>query len=212
MLRLLVLLVLTAAAGRAETDTAAAIALFHAGKYPEARAALAAIVARRPADAPACYYLGMAIRHRGDERALDDALPWLERAAALAPANADYRADYGGTCLEVADRRRSFSLATRGRDNMETALRLDPTNLDARFGLMRFYAEAPWPLGDVPKAFAAAEEIHRRNAGRGLGALIWLGRYFSAHGQNADARDACARASRLDPHNAAVQEILETLK
>ncbi len=211
-LRLLVLGVLAAVTVRAESDTAAAIALFEAGHFTEARAALTVIVAHRPADAPACYFLGMSIRHRGDARALDDALPWLERAAALVPNNADYRADYGGTCLQVANKRRSYSLATRGRDNLEMAVRLDPGNLDARFGVMRFYAEAPWPLGKTAKAFAQADEIARRDAAHGLKSFIWLAKYFAAHGEPADARDACTRAARLDPRNETIQTLLSSLK
>ncbi len=116
-----------------------------------------------PTTAQECHDRGMALRHgKGDHR-LEDALVWLDKAARLAPANASYLADYGGTCLQIADRRRSFGYAVKGRDAMEKSLAMDPSQLDCRDGLMKFYARAPWPLGDADKALAQAGAIGRYN-------------------------------------------------
>jgi tetratricopeptide (TPR) repeat protein len=161
---------------RAETPTEAAARLYHAQDYPGASAALAAIVAREPSNAAACHLLGMSLRQRGDPAARDAAKPWLEKAAALAPNNPEYLADLAGNCLELADIHWSLSLAVRGRDLMEKALQLNPDDLGGREGLMRFYREAPWPLGDAGKARRQAAEIARRDARLGALAAIYLDR------------------------------------
>jgi len=197
----LFLLCLVAGPVRADPALDAAVALYRAKQYPAAQAALEKIAGSAPPNAAACYYLGMTLRHRGDEPALEAALPWLEKAVSLAPDNGAYAGDYGGTCLQLADKRRSLSLATRGRNAMEKAIRLDPDNLDARDGLMQFYARAPWPLGSKSRARALAEELARRNPALGLREFLRLGRVFEKAGDARDARDAYAAAARLDGAN-----------
>lgn len=150
-----------AAAAGPELDRA--IALYNAREYPAARAALEKIAAAEPDNAAACYYLGEVLLLRGDSRALDEAIRWLEKAATLEPTNADYLADFGGASLQLAGRNNSFTAAIKGRDAMEASLRIDPGNLDAREGLMQFYQRAPWPLGSSAKADAQLEEIRRRD-------------------------------------------------
>jgi tetratricopeptide (TPR) repeat protein len=161
---------------RAEPPLAAAARLYAAQDYAGASAVLAPILAREPDDAPACHLYGMCLRQRGDARALDDAHPWLERASNLEPANPEYLADLAGNCLQLAQLHWSFRLAVRGRDLMETALRRDPTDVGGREGLMRFYREAPWPLGDRARAEALAAEIARLDPRRGALAAIYLQR------------------------------------
>lgn len=150
----------------------AAIALFKSKRFPEARAAFEAITAAEPKNAAACYYLGMTLLRRGDSRALADAVPWLERAAALNPGNADYLADFGGASLRLADRARSLSAATRGRDAMEKSLTINPANLDAREGLYQFYSRAPWPLGSRAKAAVHLEEIRKLDPARATALVV----------------------------------------
>ncbi|MEY2881782.1 MAG: hypothetical protein RLZZ15_4162 [Verrucomicrobiota bacterium] len=151
-----------------------AIALYTAKRYPEARVALEKITAADPRNAAACYYLGMTLRARADTAALDDALPWLEKAATLAPANATYLADFGGTSLQYASKHTSLSAATKGRDAMERALKLDPADLDTHQGLFEFYVQAPWPLGNSAKATAHLDEIRRRDPARATALSVRL--------------------------------------
>jgi tetratricopeptide (TPR) repeat protein len=184
---------------RADPDFDQAVRLYGDRHYPEAKAALERIAAARPQDAAACYYLGMTLRHRGDPQALDAAVVWLEKAVALAPANAAYLGDYGGTCLELADLHHSFTFATRGRSAMEKAILLNPDNLDARQGLMQFYARAPWPLGSSVRARTQADEILQRDPARGLRAFLVLGRALEKAGNRSEARAAYAVALKLSP-------------
>lgn len=149
-----------------------AIGLYKEKKYPDARAALEKITTEQPNNAAACYYLGMTLLRRGDGKAMEDALPWLEKASRLEPTNANYMADYGGVSMSVAGKTRSLSAATKGRDAMEKSLTLDPNNVEARAGLWRFYTEAPWPLGSSSKASAHLEEIRKRDPKRATQLLI----------------------------------------
>ncbi|HKB92540.1 MAG TPA: tetratricopeptide repeat protein [Opitutaceae bacterium] len=157
-----------AAPALAETPLESAIVLYRDQKLSEARTALQKITVDEPTNAEACYYYGMTLRHRGDERALDDALPWLEKAVQLQPENAVYLADYGGTSLQFARVHRSLSAATKGRDAMEKSLLKNPGNLDTREGLYQFYTQAPWPLGSSSKAQIHLGEITKRNPDRGI--------------------------------------------
>jgi len=155
-----------------------------------------------PQTAEECHQLGMALLLGKGEHPLEDALVWLDKAVKLAPANPSYLADYGGTCLQIADLRRSFRFAVKGRDAMEKSLALDPSQLDCRAGLMKFYGRAPWPLGDSDKALAQAGEIGRYSSPRGTKAYLELERIFERSGRRSDARAACRAALGIDPRNA----------
>ncbi len=162
-LRLAALILVAAAFARADSALDSAVTLFNDKKFPDARVAFEKIVAREPDNAAACHYLGQTLLRRGDASAVDDAVPWLEKAARLEPTNATFLADYGGASMQLAGIHTSFGAATRGRDAMEQAIKLDPNNLEARTGLMQFYDRAPWPIGSSAKAAAQLEEIRKRD-------------------------------------------------
>jgi tetratricopeptide (TPR) repeat protein len=159
-------LLLAGAAGasdQARPDFDAALALFKARRYPEARVALEKIVAAEPQNAAAQHYLGRTIAARNDTAALNEALGPLGKAVELEPNNAVYLGIYGGTSLQYAGRTNSLSAATKGRDAMEKALAIDPDYIEAREGLFQFYQRAPWPIGSSAKARVQLEEIRKRD-------------------------------------------------
>ena len=135
-------------------------------KEVAARAELERIVAAEPRNAAACFRLGQLLRERFGPAQLEQAATWLSQAARLEPNNVTYLTEFGGASLELADHVRSFSAATRGRDALEKAVKLDADNLDAREGLFQFYRQAPWPLGSDARAHAQLGEIRRRDPGR----------------------------------------------
>ncbi len=145
-----------------------AVSLFESLRYPEAAEALRKIAAANPANAPACHYLGRTLLARNDAAAQEEALTWLTRAVALDPANVPYLAIYGGAALQQANRTRSISAATKGRDAMEKALKLDPGHLDAREALIQFYQRAPWPIGSEAKATAHLADLRQRSPNRAI--------------------------------------------
>ena len=189
-------LFLCAAAGLAAAPLDVAIALFRQKRFPEARALLEQLVAAKPDDAEACHYLGLTLSRRDTPGALDEALPWLEKAVALRADDADILGDYGGVCLLLAGRHRSLSYAHKGRVALEQCLALAPGDLEAREGLMRYYQEAPWPLGSRAKARHQAEEINRRDSSRGLAAFAYLAR---ADDDYAGVFALCEQALRQNP-------------
>jgi len=141
----------------------AAISLFNAKRYPEARPLLEKIVGADSKNAAAYHYLGRTIAARGDTAALEESLGWLAKAVELEPKNAIYLGIFGGTSLQVAARTNSLSAAKKGRDAMEKALAIDPDYVEAREGLFQFYERAPWPFGSGAKAKVQLEEIRKRN-------------------------------------------------
>jgi cytochrome c-type biogenesis protein CcmH/NrfG len=208
----LALALLALASARADSGAADGVALYHRHEYAAAAAALERVVAAEPGNAVACHFLGLALNRAGGPRAHDDALPWLRKAAALAPSDSDVIGDYGGVCLQLADEHHSFTYALRGRSLLEQAVSLNPADLDAREGLMEFYARAPWPLGDAPRAVVEATEIARRSPRLGARAWDTLGRIRAGQGDAAGARDAYGRALRLEPRDPVATRALAGLK
>jgi len=106
------------------------------------------------------------------------ALPYAEKAVSLAPQNADYHwalANAVGDEAQHANVFRQVGLAKRFRSETETALKLDPKHIDARFGMMTYYLIAPGIVGgDKKKAYAEAEEIAKIDRAKGFMAQVRL--------------------------------------
>ena len=140
---LVIVLVLPARAADSKELTSA-IALFDAKRVPEARAELAALVAREPKNIRALWYLGrseLAMQRR------EDAAATLGKAAELAPGDHRILADYGSaSLLRATELGASFSAighARRGRTALEQAVKLSPDTVAYREGLVQFYTRAP---------------------------------------------------------------------
>lgn len=165
---LLLLLVLPARAADSPA-LADAIALFDTHRVPEARARLADIVAKEPANSRALWYLGrsdLAMQRR------EEAADTLAKAAALAPGDHRILADYGSASLlratELGTSFRALGFARRGRNALEQAVKLAPDVIGYREGLVQFYTRAPvFAGGDFDKAYAHIAEITKRDPERG---------------------------------------------
>jgi tetratricopeptide (TPR) repeat protein len=118
-----------------------------AGRVDEVIASLQARLERTPADAAAHNYLCRAYFSVQD---WDDAISACEKAVSLNPQNSDYHLWLGRSYGEKADHVSPFSaisLARKLRKQLETAVQLNPGNIDARLDLAEFYTEAPGILG-----------------------------------------------------------------
>lgn len=141
------------------------VQLFNARKYAEARAAFLPFGER---DAGAAFYLGRIEMENNDA---SKAVEWFERAVKLNPKSAVYydwlgRA-YGTQALTASKFRLPF-IAKKTKGAWETALALDPDNLDVRDDLITYYTRAPGFLGgSKEKAREMALEIKKRNPYRG---------------------------------------------
>ena len=183
------------------TPVGDAIELYKQRRYAEARNALERVVASDPGNAAACYYLAMALQHAAPP-SLDPARPWLAKAVRLAPENEVYLAEYAGVTMLMADRDNSLGLALEGRDAMTRAIAMNPSDLDACEGLMRFCAKAPWPLGDPGRALALAARVAKRDPRRGAADYRLIASLFEKEGHAQQALSASQAAQRLAPQNA----------
>jgi tetratricopeptide (TPR) repeat protein len=141
------------------------IELFNASKFAEARVLLLPYGER---DADAAFYLGR-IELEGNDA--DKAVDWFERAVRMNPKSSVYYDWLGrayGTQAQRANRFRQPFLARKTKNAWETALALDPDNLDVRDDLIIFYTRVPGFLGgNKEKAREMALEIKKRNPYRG---------------------------------------------
>jgi tetratricopeptide (TPR) repeat protein len=148
------------------------IRLYEQGRHADARRELTAFAKANPRDARAAHYLGLAHQR---ERELDRAIEWLEKAVRLDDGRSDYHLALAGALGEraaSANPARQALLARRIRTHLDRAVTLDPRNVDARFGLVQFYAVAPGVMGGSPaRAREQAAEVRRLDPYRGVFAL-----------------------------------------
>ena len=141
------------------------IQLFAAKKYVEAREVL---LLHGQGDASAAFYLGRIEMENGDGA---KATEWFEGAVRKNPKSAVYYDWLGrayATQVQTASLFKAPFLARKAKDALETAVALDPDNLDVRDDLVRYYTGAPGFVGgSKEKAGEMVLEIKKRNAYRG---------------------------------------------
>jgi tetratricopeptide (TPR) repeat protein len=174
---------LAGSAEAAESRSDEGARLFAARKFEQARLSLEGAVRDDPADALAASYLGRVYLAEGSS---DLAIEWMERSIALEPSSAEYHLwlgrAYGYQAIRASVLKQP-ALAKKVRKEFEQASRLDPDNLEARFGLIEFYLQAPGILGgSEKKAKEQAEEVRKRNELQGHRAF---GR-IAEHGKDFD--------------------------
>jgi tetratricopeptide (TPR) repeat protein len=128
---------------------------FELGNYSGAVNTLNNAVARNPNDAEAQYWLARTYYELKD---FNNAVSHAERAAQIEPNNSLYHQwlaeSYGGE----ADREHSFALARKVKKEFEEAVRLNPSNVQARRDLEEFNIDAPWIVGGNKDA--ALEQVN----------------------------------------------------
>jgi tetratricopeptide (TPR) repeat protein len=174
---------LAGSAEAAESRSDEGARLFAARKFEQARLSLEGAVRDDPADALAASYLGRVYLAEGSS---DLAIEWMERSIALEPSSAEYHLwlgrAYGYQAIRASVLKQP-ALAKKVRKEFEQASRLDPDSLEARFGLIEFYLQAPGILGgSEKKAKEQAEEVRKRDALQGHRAF---GR-IAEHGKDFD--------------------------
>ena len=140
-------------------DIHAAIGLYEHGKFQGAEEMFSILSRQAPNDAGLQIWLG---KTRLKLRRRDDAVLAFKKAVAVDSQNGVHHLWLARAYGEKAEHAffSAFSLATQARKEFETAARLAPDNLDIRFDLLEFYAQAPGFLGGgKDKAMAQAEEI-----------------------------------------------------
>lgn len=136
------------------------VRFFQTGHYAEARR----ILTPRRNDPEAVKTLALIAQAEGDA---DHAIELFEKAIAMRPASSAYHVLLGEAFLAKGENASAFAmpgLARRATTEFEKAVSLDPDDVDARFGLIYFYAMAPSFLGGSEvKAMQQAAEIRKRD-------------------------------------------------
>jgi cytochrome c-type biogenesis protein CcmH/NrfG len=119
-------------------------------------------------DAKAYHLLGMCYYMEGDPKRAGDA---FGKAVQLEPGQSDYYLWLGrafGRRAETSSFLTAPVYASKARTYFETAVSLDPRNMEAISDLFEFYLDAPGILGGgLDKAAAMAERMARLNPAEG---------------------------------------------
>lgn len=144
----------------ASTPLDAARQLYTERKDAEAKAAFDALARAEPRHAEAAFYLGrLAMRARD----ADAAVKHFEKAVELDGKKSAYHLELAGAYgakVQSAGLLGKASLASKSRNALEKAVELDPSSVDARFGLVQYYTQAPALMGGgIDKAHVQADAI-----------------------------------------------------
>ncbi|MGD0305679.1 MAG: tetratricopeptide repeat protein [Candidatus Acidiferrales bacterium] len=117
---------------------------FNSGSYSGAISTLQGAVSQNPSSAEAYYWLGRCYYELKD---YDNAITAAEKSVTLDPKNSIFHEWLGRIYGGKADRDRSFSYARKVKKEFETAVQLNPANIDARRDLEDYEIQAPWVVG-----------------------------------------------------------------
>jgi tetratricopeptide (TPR) repeat protein len=117
---------------------------FDAGDYASARNTLQAALDKSAADPEIHFWLGRSSYELFD---FNSAAASFQRAIQLQPGSSLYHQWLGRTCSEKADRENSLSLARKTKNEFQSAVQLDPSNISARRDLAEYEMDAPWIAG-----------------------------------------------------------------
>lgn len=203
MRSLIIALLLALYAGNVPADMARGIELYEAGEVVAAEKIFARLATVEPANAAVFYRLGVAQMAQSH---YNEAIDSFEQAVQLDDSVADHHRRLGealGSLAGEVGPLKQMRLAGRIRDAFSRAVELDGSNIDARYGLMTYYLQAPGIAGGSrDKAEQQAAAIARLDAARGHLAYAAV---FSANGENERAdrayRDAiAAQPDERDPY------------
>jgi tetratricopeptide (TPR) repeat protein len=116
----------------------------NAGNYSGAISTLQGAISLNSSSAEAYYWLGRSYYEIHD---YDNAITAAEKSVALDPKNSAYHDWLGRIYGGKADRDKSFSYARKVKKEFETAVQLNPSNIEARRDLEEYLIEAPWVVG-----------------------------------------------------------------
>jgi tetratricopeptide (TPR) repeat protein len=144
------------------------VALAEAGHWKRLRAIVEPRVRANPRDGEALCLLAQVNGAFGN---LEAAVPLAERAVAIDPRNPAYHVQLGLLCAQQVQNAsvfRQFTLGRRFKSEIDTALKLDPKQVDALLALMEYLWNAPGAFGgDKNRARQTARLIAQVDPVRG---------------------------------------------
>jgi tetratricopeptide (TPR) repeat protein len=173
--------------------------LIDAGHWKKARAIVETRLGQNPNDALANFLLSQIRNAFGD---YTTPLPLAEKAVALDGHVAKYHrqvAEATGLEAQHANAFRLIILARQFRSEIDTAISLDPHDIQAHRDLLEYYLVAPGIAGgDVQKASALTKQIGHLDAAEGL---LAEARVASFRKRFSEAGDLLRQAAGLQPSN-----------
>lgn len=153
----------------------AGVNLYGAKKYDEAYRQFSGIAKNHSQYAESRYYMGLISMQKNDQSKAEE---YLKQAVSANPDDARFHlalANLYGQMAREANMIRQASLAGRVKTHLETAVKLDPKNMNASFMLVGLYARAPKIMGGDPdKAKKIANDMLKYNRAEGLRALGFI--------------------------------------
>jgi tetratricopeptide (TPR) repeat protein len=196
-MKILLILLFLPIAVAAQTSVDQARIFFEARKYDEAKKILVKIPDSDKNYAPAQYYLGRIAMAQNE---LDDAEDYFEEAIETNDKVAEYHYWLGnalGLSIRDANVMRQGMLAPRIKEEYEKTVALKEDFVDAHWGLVSFYIEAPGFMGgSFDKARAEAKIIAKYNEADGHRAL---GMIYNKEERYADAEKEYLAAWKSNP-------------
>jgi tetratricopeptide (TPR) repeat protein len=145
------------------------IRLYESKKYDEAFNQFSKIAKNHPQYAESRYYLGLISIQKNEQSKAEE---YLKQAISANAGMAKYHYTMAmvlGQMAREANMVRQASLAGRIKTHLETAVKLDPKNMDASFMLVGLYMRAPKIMGGDPeKAKNVAGDMMKYNRAEGL--------------------------------------------
>ena len=139
---------------------ASAIDQYNARQLDQAKTSFKAIKPDNSEYAEALFYLG---RIAFDEKKYDDAVDYFEEAIEENESIGKYYTWYGnaiGTLTQSASKIRQGMLAPKVKNAYQKAVEIDPLDLDAQWGLVEYFSQAPGFMGGSwEDAIKAANDI-----------------------------------------------------
>ena len=160
----------------------AGITLHESKKYEEAFRQFSTIAKSHPQYAESRYYMGLISMQKNEQSKAEE---YLKQAISANAGVAKYHYSIAivlGRMAREANMVKQASLAGRIKTHLETAVKIDPKNMNASFMLVGLYMRAPKIMGGDPeKARNVANDMMKYNRAEGLRALG-----FVAQSENKD--------------------------
>ena len=157
------------AGGRAAMKSEELQKMFEAGQYRQVQTESLAAVQATPQDPAVHYWLARSSYELG---VFDTAVRAAEDACRLDPQSSEFQMWLGRAYGRKAEIESSFFLARKTKRALETAVKLDATNIAARRNLEEYYTDAPWILGgSKEKARQQADAIAQLDSLEGILAM-----------------------------------------
>lgn len=195
--KIIILLAVTTCFLVGQTDSTG-IKLINQKKYSEAQSFFETSITKNKKDAEAYYFLSIALML---QQKFDDAQDAVEEAIDINENVSKYHITRGNILGQKAMTANVVSqgfLAPKIKNAYLRASELDPSNIEARFALYRYYVMAPGIMGgSEEKAFEQANAIVKLNPYRGYNLLS--GYYLQVKKDTAEAEKQIKKAIAVNP-------------